>query len=83
MLEEVRSQSMPAADRAERALEARWRGGQSSLIENMAARNAIARARLREVELMREAAIQGLEALWYSGRLFAAVHDDDGPGDER
>lgn len=69
-LAELRATTIPAADEADRALEARLRAGQSSLVEVLAVRRSIARARLREVELLREAATTALDVLWYSGRLF-------------
>lgn len=83
LLERIRERTIPAADAAEEALRARRLSGQSSLVETLAARNAIARARLREVELMREAALRSLEVLWYSGRLFPAMAGADRTGDER
>lgn len=82
-LNELRARTLPAADDAERALEARVRGGQSTLIETLTTQSAIARARLREAELMGEAAIQGLRSLWYSGRLFSSENNGHSEGEQR
>jgi CRISPR system Cascade subunit CasA len=80
LLDVLRARTLPAAESAERALEARLRIGQTTLVEVLATRGAIARARLRDVELTQEIAIRSLEALWYSGLLLAPPGDSGSDG---
>lgn len=84
LLDVLRTRTLPAASAAEEALDARLRIGQTTLIEVLATQGAIARARLRDVELTQEIAARSLEALWYSGLLLAPPADNDSDGgDER
>ena len=84
LLDVLRTRTLPAASAAEEALDARLRIGQTTLIEVLATQGAIARARLRDVELTQEIASRSLEALWYSGLLLAPPADNDSDGgDER
>ena len=80
LLDVLRTRTLPAAESAEKALEARLRIGQTTLVEVLAPRGAIARARLRDVELTQEIAIRSLEALWYSGLLLAPPGDSGSDG---
>jgi outer membrane protein, heavy metal efflux system len=67
----LRRNTLPAADATERALEAQLRSGQSSALEHLAARAALARTRMREIHLRENAARYALEAAWASGELFS------------
>ena len=82
-LAELRREALPAATATERSLEVRRSSGHSSLIETLTARRAIAHARLREVDAMRDVALRGLEVWWYSGRLFAERGVMKSDGDKR
>ncbi|MAG58951.1 MAG: hypothetical protein CMJ83_21905 [Planctomycetes bacterium] len=82
LLDVLRTRTLPAAESAEQALEARLRIGQTTLVEVLATRGAIARARLRDVELTQEVATRSLEALWYAGLLLAPPKPDHRDGGE-
>ncbi|MEZ6197134.1 MAG: TolC family protein [Planctomycetota bacterium] len=77
-LVELRESALPAAEATERALDQRLERGEASLVELLAAQDAIARTRLREVRLEQAAALQWLEAMWNGGRLLV----DDAPSEE-
>jgi len=76
-LEALTTRTLPAAAMAEKALAARLGIGQVTLVEALATRGAIARARLRRLELRQEVATRSLEALWYAGLLLAPPADTD------
>ncbi len=79
LLEEYRTGTLEAVERAEEGVAARLRGGQSDLLELLEARRAVARARLRAVALEERVLVAALEAAYAGGWVLPRVPEGGKP----
>jgi CRISPR system Cascade subunit CasA len=77
ILQQYRSETLQAVERAEQVIAGRLRGGESNILELLEARRAVARARLQAVSLSERVDIATLKAAYAGGWVLPRAPEGD------